>query len=151
MNKKMSEQEIIDQFSTAIENDHIYAVYQPQINHSTGRLIGAEALMRWEHPGYGTQYPSDFIPVLENNDLIYKADLHIFELVCRVQKKCLADGSAIVPISFNMSRYDIYHHDYVENIEDVRRKYDIPVKYLRVEITETSAIGGMELVSDVLN
>ena len=49
-----------------------------------------------------------------------------------------------------MSRYDIYRKNYVEEIEKLRKKYDIPVKYLHVEVTETSAIGGMELVSSVL-
>lgn len=50
-----------------------------------------------------------------------------------------------------MSRYDIYHDDYVDKIEHLRASYDIPVKLLHIEITESSAIGGMELVSDVLS
>ncbi len=150
-NKQMTEQELINCFEDAINYDHIYALYQPQINHSTGRMVGAEALMRWNHPLYGMQYPSDFIPVLEKNNLIFKADLHIFELVCRLQRKCIDERISVVPISVNMSRYDIYNHDYVESIEAIRKKYDVPVKYLRIEITESSAIGGMELVSSVLD
>ena len=57
-----------------------------QINHSTGRLVGAEALMRFIDPVLGIQYPNDFIPVFEKNGLITLADLHIFECVCQYLK-----------------------------------------------------------------
>ncbi len=151
MEKRMTEKELLDSFAEAIKNDHIFAVYQPQINHATGRMVGAEALMRWKHPEFGMQYPSDFIPVLENQGLIDRADLHIFESVCRLQRKCLDEEIPVVPISFNVSRYDIVHRGYADEMESVRKKYDVPVHLLRVEITESSAIGGMELVTGVLN
>ena len=149
--RKMTEQEIVASFDDAINYEHIYVVYQPKINHVTGRMIDAEALMRMRHPVYGLQMPSDFIPVFEKNDLIFSADIFVCELVCKFLRKCIDQGITPVPISVNMSRYDIYNHDYVEQVEAVRREYDIPVKYLHVEITETSAIGGMELMTDVLD
>ena len=151
MSDKMSKEQLIDAFDDALMNNHIFAVYQPQINHATGRLVGAEALMRWDDPEYGMQYPSDFIPVLEESGLLYKADLHVFEEVCRLQRKCLDDDVNVVPVSFNMSRYDILDRDYVDMLEDIRKKYEVPVKYLRAEITESSAIGGIELITDVLD
>ena len=150
MTKQMNEQELLACFDDAVSYGHIYPLYQPKINHATGRMIGAEALMRWTHPVCGMQYPSDFIPVLEKNDLIYRADLSIFESVCKFLRSCLDNGTKPVPISVNMSRYDIYRKDYVDEIERLRSQYDIPVKYIHVEVTETSAIGGMELVSGVL-
>ena len=81
MEKRMSEQELVEAFDQAVENNSIFVLYQPQINHATGRMVGAEALMRWRDPEHGMQYPSDFIPVLEKNDLIYRADMHVFESV----------------------------------------------------------------------
>ena len=147
---QMLEPELVSSFGEAIKYGHIYACYQPQINHSTGRMVGAEALMRWKHPIYGVQMPSDFIPVLEKNNLIYRADLHIFEIVCKFQRKCLDKGLSIIPISVNMSRYDIFNTNYVDEIEAIRIKYDIPVQFIRLEITESSAIGGLELISKVL-
>ncbi len=81
MSRKMLPREIVDGFASAIREQQIYPCYQPQINHSTGRMVGAEALMRWGHPKYGMQLPADFIPVLEENDLIYAADTYIFECV----------------------------------------------------------------------
>ena len=151
---KMTEQELISSFDEAIKLDYIYACYQPQINHSTGRMVGAEALMRWNDPVHGMQYPSDFIPVLEKNKLIYLADLHIFEQVCKFQRKCRDEKISLVPISVNMSRFDILNKDkidYVDAIEATRKKYDVPVQYIRVEITESSAIGGIEIMQNVIS
>ena len=150
MHKKMLSQEVVDGFHSAISEQQIYPYYQPQINHSTGRMVGAEALMRWGHPEFGLQLPSDFIPILEDCDLIYSADIYIFECVCRFLRKCLDDCIPVVPISVNMSRYDIFRHEYVDEIEKIRKQYDIPVKFLRIEITESSAIGGMELMIEVI-
>ncbi len=150
MKRKMLAQEIVGEFKTAIDERQIYPVYQPQINHSTGRMVGAEALMRWNHPDFGLQLPSDFIPVLEENDLIFSADIYIFECVCQFLQKSLAIGVPAIPISVNMSRFDIFRHEYVDEIEKIRKQYNIPVKLLRIEITESSAIGGMKLMTETI-
>lgn len=147
----MNKTEIIHRFKKALTTSDIYLCYQPQFNHVTGRMVGAEALMRWHDSLYGDQYPSDFIPVLEESGLIHDADLHVFKLICVFIRKCLDTDIPIIPISFNISRYDIYNHDYVEEIESIRRHYEIPVKLLRAEITESSAIGGIELITKVLD
>ena len=109
----MTVAEYINRFDEAIAKNHIYVKYQAQINHTTGRMLGAEALMRWDDPEFGPQSPAEFIPVLEKNGLIYKADLHVFEEVCRFQKRCLDEGIKLMPISVNMSRYDIYNTNYI--------------------------------------
>jgi len=147
----MTEQELLSAFDKAIKAGDLFVCYQPKTNHSTGRMIGAEALMRWRDPTYGMQYPSDFIPVLENHDLIYQADIAVFEQVCKFLRKCIDDGLPAVPISCNMSRYDIYHHDYIDRIEEIRAGYGIPVNLLHIEVTESSAIGGTEMVMQVLD
>ena len=149
--RKMTEQELVSYFFDAVNYGHIYNVYQPKMNHVTGRMIGAEALMRMKHPLYGLQMPSDFIPVFEKNDMVFSADLAVCENVCNFLRKCIDEGIPVVPISVNMSRYDVYNHDYVEQVECIRKEYDIPVEYIHIEITETSAIGGMELMTDVID
>ena len=143
MQRQMTEGEIIASFDKAIEENQIYLVFQPQYNHSTGRPVGAEGLMRWRHPEFGDQYPSDFIPVMEKHGLIHRADLHAFELICQFQSSC---PSYSLPISFNVSRHDLFGHDYVNELEAIRKKYGVPVQYLRAEITESSAIGGFDLI-----
>ena len=67
--------------------------------------------------------------------------MFIFETTCRFIRQCLDKGMRVVPISTNFSRYDIYQPDFVEQLESLRQKYDVPVQYLRVEITETAIIG----------
>ncbi|MCR5654363.1 MAG: EAL domain-containing protein [Lachnospiraceae bacterium] len=146
----MNAEDIIRRFDEAIEKNYIFPEYQPQINHATGRLIGAEALMRWEDPKLGKLYPNQFIPVMEEYDLIYRADIHLFSCVCKFLKKCIDEAIPIVPISVNMSRHDIFNHDYVEAVESIRKAYGVPVEYIRLELTESSVIGGMELVVGVL-
>lgn len=150
MPRRMTPEELLERLDTALSQGHIFAYYQPQYNHSTGRMTGAEALMRWQDPEFGMQFPSDFIPVLEESDMLYKADIQMVRTTCAFQRYCLDNDIPTVPISFNMSRNDIYKHEYVEEVERIRREYDVPVKYLRVELTETSAIGGVELVASVI-
>ncbi|MBR1860761.1 MAG: EAL domain-containing protein [Lachnospiraceae bacterium] len=151
MYRVMTEEEMLEGFEAAIADEQFYVCYQPQINHMSGRIVGAEALIRWKSPEFGVQFPGDFIPVLERNNLIYRADLFVFEAVCRMIRKCLDEGISIVPISVNMSRYDIIDHDYVGDIEKIRKKYNVPIKLLRIEITESTAIGGSSLMMSILD
>ena len=147
MRKKLTEEEIVRSFERAMAEGWIYVVYQPKYNHSTGRMIRAEALMRWNDPECGEQYPDDFVPVMEKHGLIHRADLFVFEQICRFHSDC---PSYMLPISFNVSRHDLFGHDYVNEVEAVRRKYEIPVEFFRAEITESSAIGGFSLISDAV-
>ena len=147
MKRQMTREEVLRDFGGARERRRIHPHFQPQYNHVTGRIIGAEALMRWEHPELGLQMPGSFVPVLEEEGLIVEADLLMFEEICQFQRDCIDRGVSTVPISFNVSRVDIHEGDFVERLEKIRRQHDVPVRLLRAEITETSAIGGLELVS----
>ncbi len=150
--RRLTKDEIKEKFHEALNAGHIYVCYQAQINHMTGRMTGAEALMRWNDPDCGPQYPSDFIPELEEAGLILEADLYVFREVCSLLSYCKDNGLPTVPVSVNMSRYDIYNNsNYVEEIEKIRKKYGIPVSLIRIEITENSAIGGLELITSVLD
>lgn len=151
MGRKMTETEMLLRFDRALKNGDIFPCYQPQFNHSTGRIVGAEALMRWNDPELGMQSPADFIPVFENYRLIHKADLYMVKCICRFLRNCLDKGLVAVPISFNISRFDFYSNDFVSEIETIRKKYKIPVELLRAEITESSSIGGMEPVTELLS
>lgn len=147
--RRLTEEEMLSEFPKALKEGQLCAYYQPKFNHSTGRLVGAEALMRWKHPEHGLQSPMDFIPVLEKHGLIHDADLHLFGQVCKFLKYCPVHLR--LPISFNVSRHDLFGHDYVSELEGIRREYDISVGYLRAEITESSAIGGIGLVLSAIN
>ena len=149
-NTMLGEQEIVGMMSTALVNKHFIVYYQPQYNHSTGMLLGAEALVRWKHPEKGIISPGVFIPIFEKNGFITKLDLYVFEQVCVFIRKCIDDGIYVVPISTNFSRQDIFLPNFVESLEKVREKYDVPVKYLRVEITESAVMGSSVAVNQVV-
>ena len=148
--KTMTPTEINKYFWDAIVKGGLFPYYQPQYNHTTHKLIGVEALMRWKPPGFDMQTPSVFIPVLEESGLIHEADLFLFEQICEFLRRCLDNGVSVVPVSFNISRYDFYQHDYVAELEEIRKKYNVPVELLRAEITESAAIGGTSLMASVI-
>ncbi len=149
-NKMLGEQEIAGIMGTALAKKQFVVYYQPQYNHSTGMLIGAEALVRWMHPEKGIISPGVFIPIFEKNGFITKLDLYVFEQVCSFIRSCLDRGYVVVPISTNFSRHDIYQSDFVEKLEEIRSHYDVPSKYLRVEITESAVVGSSRHVNEII-
>lgn len=138
--------QIAGAFEGAI-NDREFSVYfQPQYNHSTGALIGAEALVRWISPKYGFISPAEFIPALEEMGLIPTLDLYVFEEVCLFLRKCIDENKALARVSVNMSRNDILCEDYIDRLEKIRQKHDVPTKLIHVELTETAAVAGPNVV-----
>lgn len=146
----LSEQEISGIMATALAEKQFVLYYQPQYNHATGMLVGAEALVRWIHPERGMISPGVFIPIFERNGFITKLDLYVFEQACAFVRKCMDEGLPIVPVSSNFSRYDIFQPDFVGKLEALRRKYDVPTKYLRVEITESAVVGGSKHANEIV-
>ncbi len=149
-NDMLGEQEIVGMMATALAEKHFVVYYQPQYNHTTGMLVGAEALVRWNHPEKGLISPGIFIPIFEKNGFITKLDLYVFEHVCEFLRRCMDSGVHMVPISTNFSRHDIFQKHFVESLEEIRGRYEVPSKFLRVEITESVIVGGSQHVSEVV-
>lgn len=147
----MNKNELLANAEKAFEEKQFCVYYQPQYNYMSGRIVGAEALVRWIHPEYGMQSPGDFIPVFEKNGLITRLDLYVFEEICSFISRCRGTDIKTVPISFNVSRYDVISGDFIERIEEIRKKYDIPVTNLRAEITESSMIGGNDHMAKIVH
>lgn len=150
MGEIMLKSNFSDELSLAIDAGHIKVYYQPQYNHITGRIVGAEALMRWEHSAYGMLRPSDFIPDLEKSGLMVAADLFVFDQICQFQASRIEDKKHTAPISFNVSKVDIANPDYIDNLEKIRNAYNIPTTLLRAEITEMAAEHGPTAVASVM-
>lgn len=135
----MNKNEILNCAEKAFDEEQFCVYYQPQFNHSNGRIVGAEALVRWIHPEYGMMSPGDFIPVFESNGYITKLDLYVFEKICTFLSRCIKENvKNIVPISLNVSRCDIHCDYFIDEMEVIRKKYEVPMKFLRVEITESA-------------
>lgn len=147
----LGEQEITSMMKNALEERQFVVYYQPQYNHNDGSLVGAEALVRWQHPKRGIISPGVFIPIFEKNGFITSLDLYVFEEVCAFLRKCLDSKTPVVPISVNMSRRDIYRSDLVETMETIRIKYSVPVGLVRIEVTESALIDGVQRLSGVID
>jgi len=146
----LSEQEIAGAMRQALASGQFLVYYQPQYNHTTQRLVGAEALVRWLHPEKGLIPPGQFIPVFEKNGFVSRLDAYVFDRVCAFQKTRLDLGVAIVPISVNLARYDLFNIGFLDKLEATRQRYGVPAKYIRIEITESSALGGSRFINESL-
>ena len=109
-----SPEEVLEKFPSALKAGEFAVYYQPQFSHSTGRLIGSEALVRWISPEHGIVPPLDFIPVLEENRRIPELDAYVFEQVCRFLRKMLDKNLSVVRISVNLSRCDVIEPDFIQ-------------------------------------
>lgn len=127
---------VLRHFSEALEKHYIKVYYQPVIRTLTGKVSGFEALARWEDPVLGMIYPSIFIPVLEEAQLINRLDRYVLEQVARMTRDRLNNGLPLVPISINLSPYDFDVADPLDTIEKTVGRYQIPRASLRFEITE---------------
>lgn len=146
----LTEQDILAIAGTALEEKQFVLYYQPQFNHADGTIIGAEALVRWKHPDRGLISPGLFIPIFEKNGYISKLDFYVFEHACEFLMRCKERGLPLIPISTNFCRHDIFLTDFADKLEEIRKRYDIPANYLRVEITESAIMGGSELVNEMI-
>ena len=149
-NDMLSKQEMAGSMGTALAQKQFTVYYQPQYNNSSDTLMGAEALVRWNHPEHGMLPPVSFISFFEKNGFIIRLDLYVFEQVCSFLRRCLDDGLAIVPVSTNFSKQDFFQPDFVKRLESIRKKYNIPVKKLKVEITESALVSDSCRMNEVI-
>ncbi len=134
----------------ALVKDEFLMYLQPKYSISTNRIIGAEALARWNHTKKGMISPADFIPVFEKNGFILKLDRLIWEKACIQIREWLDKGIEAVPISVNISREYIKSFDVVGYISGLVKKYNIPIKLLELEITESvDSFGVDEIVGNM--
>lgn len=130
-------QYILDNLDRAMEEEWIKVYYQPIVRATNGRVCDEEALVRWMDPEKGIIMPSDFIPVLESANLIYKLDMYVAEHVIKKIKEQEKKGLYIVPHSINLSRSDFYTVDIVENLRKLVDDSGIERDLLTLEITES--------------
>ncbi|WP_417566171.1 putative bifunctional diguanylate cyclase/phosphodiesterase [Marinobacter sp.] len=123
--------------SQALSNHQFYLVYQPQINLESKRVIGAEALLRWEHPVRGLVPPDFFIPVAESNGSIVEIGQWVLDQACWQAARWASDGSPL-RIAVNLSAVQLRQATIVDDILDTLKRHKIPAGRLELEVTETS-------------
>lgn len=132
------EMSILTDVQKGIEEREFVLYMQPQIHVPTGKITGAETLVRWKSKEKGMISPGLFIPVLEKNGFISNLDKYIWEGVCAWQRSRLDRGLPLLPVSVNVSRVDAYAMDLVKCFTALTEKYDIPRSCIKIEITEST-------------
>lgn len=120
----------------ALEKEEFHVYYQPKIQLKNYHLVGAEALCRWFQNGKVVA-PGEFIPILEESKLICKLDFYMLEHVCRDIRRWLDEGKRVVTVSVNLSRVHMGDMDLLNHILQIVDKYQVPHKYIEIELTET--------------
>ncbi|WP_165443987.1 EAL domain-containing protein [Lachnoclostridium sp. Marseille-P6806] len=133
-----NEQILMPQILEGLKNGEFVFLLQPRYDLNTRKMVGAEALVRWNHPTLGMLSPGTFIPVLENNGYITKLDQYIWEAVCARIRIWMDQRMRILPISVNVTRMDVLALDVPDFFSSMRTKYRIPPRYLEIEIAENA-------------
>ena len=134
----------------AIGANELVLFYQPQIDLSNGKVMGAEALIRWNHPIHGLVSPDTFIPLAEESGLINQISDWVLEDACR-QLKTWNDAGHNLKVAVNMSTKDIQSEGFNEKLQGMIDKYDISPNTLELEITESTLMEKPEELEDKLN
>jgi diguanylate cyclase (GGDEF)-like protein len=128
----------------ALDNNEFVLHYQPQVDISSGKIIGAEALIRWNNPNLGMISPANFIPLAEENCLIIPIGDWVLRTACIQNKKWIDMGYEPIFISVNISAVQISQSNFIEKVSQVLEETKLDPKYLELEITESVAMEDTE-------
>lgn len=142
-NKRMRDEylnqaEVIAEYQEALLQKQFKVYYQPVVDAKTGKIVSAEALIRWEHPLKGLVSPAVFLTALEHNGSISRVDEYVNDEVRSFLINRSECEKSIVPISVNLSWMDFYDDNFLERLSSVAREEKLPDDTIRYEITETS-------------
>ena len=140
------EMEICAQMEQSLKKKEFCVYLQPKMELATGKIIGAEALVRWIKEDGSKIYPDQFIPIFERNGFITKVDFCVLEQVLELQKQRQERGEDLIPISVNFSRRHQENEQFVEDIVALLKKYEVSSTLVEVEITESIFINDWSLV-----
>ena len=135
----------------SLRNGEFIAYYQPKYDLKTGKIVGAEALVRWNHKDRGLISPGVFVPLFERNGFINYVDFAVYEQAMRMIKKRILNNEPIVPVSMNVSRRHIADKDFADKLDELVKKYKIPKEYIDMEITESIFSDDNKSAKDLVN
>ena len=123
--------------SRAIANQEMVLYYQPKVDLRTGRVVGAEALVRWHHPEHGVIAPDTFIPIAEETGLIVPLGDWVIGEACAALQALRALGNEVFVISVNLSVRQLRQRQFAKRLGDTLRRHQLPARMLELEVTES--------------
>lgn len=128
------------ELSHAVEREQLTLRYQPIYSPSSGAIVGAEALLRWNRPDYGVVPPNAFIPVAETTGLIVPIGYWVIRQACRDWHRCKLPYGASFMVAVNISRVQLNEPDFVERLLDIVKSEGVAPPSIELEITESTVI-----------
>lgn len=136
----------------AVQQQEFVLMYQPKVSLKTGKIVGAEALVRWQHPENGTILPNVFIPTAEDTGLVKVIRQWVLAEACRQNKVWQNMGLRAIPVAINVSAVELRHAGYLNEVSKVLLQSGLNPQYLELEVTETVAIhGDSEGIRDLIS
>ena len=128
----------------ALETQQFEVFYQPRVDLQSGRIVSAEALIRWQHPQRGMVPPDHFIPLAEETGLIVPIGAWVIDAVCAQQNAWLGRQVAIVPVAVNLSAVQFKKGLVLETIRDAIAQHELAPSYIEFELTESIVMSDPE-------
>ena len=143
--KKYQNKHMADEMESALKKHEFVPYLQPKFDAATGKICGAEALIRWITSEGKVIPPGMFIPLAENNGFVRNLDKEMFRLVCDMQKKLFEEGLEPVPVSVNVSRQLLYDKNFADDYCRYITELNIPPRLVELEITESALFEDINL------
>jgi len=124
----------------ALAQDQLLLHYQPQVDLISGKIVGVEALVRWQHPQRGMIAPAEFIPVAEESGLILPLGHWVLLTACRQAKAWLDEGVDVGEIAVNISAHQFRQPEFAQSVQAVLNETGLPAERLELEITESTVM-----------
>jgi len=151
MNNKIMEQLALENsLRDGIKQEEFVVHYQPQVEISSGRIVGTEALVRWQHPERGLVSPIDFIPVAEETGLIVPLGAWVLQTACDQNMAWQQAGHAPIPVAVNLSARQFQERDLLDTVTQTLEESGMDPEYLQLEITEGAAMQDVESTTRTL-
>ena len=144
----LDEQHIIETMEQSLKKEEFKVYYQPKHETITGKIVGAEALVRWNHSNCGFMSPGQFIPIFEKNGFISKLDVYMLEHVCQDLRRWEKEKIPVVPVSVNVSRHDFMEPGCIDSLIKLVDDYQIDHSLIHMEVTESLYSENTDLIID---
>jgi diguanylate cyclase (GGDEF)-like protein/PAS domain S-box-containing protein len=149
-NKSLGNLDFEMELRSALTNDELFLVYQPQFDLKQKNIIGAEALIRWQHSTKGLLLPLDFIPLAEESGLIIPIGEWVLKTVCMKIKAWCESGLPCTRISVGISVAQLKQSGFIAFVKNILLETGINPKYLELELTENAAISSLNVINSVV-
>jgi diguanylate cyclase len=131
----------------ALERSELQVHYQPKVHMRTGRVIGAEALVRWTHAKYGEVSPSQFIPVAEETGLIHSIGEWVFQTACQQLQTWQNKGLSVMRMAINLSGYQLQQADLQQRLTKILLDVGLSPQAIELELTESALVEDIDLAN----